>query len=303
MTYNIEGVPWPIRWGRGAAFATIGERLASMRAGGRQPHIVALQEAFTDDAKAIGRVAGYRHAAYGPGVDQRGAAAATASDRSFAASARWLKGETQGKLVDSGLQILSDYPIVRARRAAFPSFACAGYDCLANKGVLLVSIAVPGAPVPVEILTTHLNSRRASGVSDARSLYAYRRQVEFLGRFVAANHDPASPLIVAGDFNMGPRPTRQSALLADVRRWSNARGRTIVRDGLGSCMTDPATGIAHSLDARWILRRGRDWQFMSDGKNVALTATGAAVPFGRDTSGRMLSDHMGYTVGYRLGTS
>jgi len=300
MTYNVKGLPWPIAWGRGAALESIGARLGALRAQGRQPHIVALQEAFTDDAKAVGHAAGYAYVANGPGTEARDDPPMNAADRNFAAAARWSKGETQGKLVDSGLQILSDYPIVRVRRQAFPAFACAGYDCLANKGVLLVSIAVPGTRVPVDILDTHLNSRYASGVSDARSLYAYRRQVAFVGRFIAAHHDPASPLIMAGDYNMGPRPARRGVLLGQVRDWSRDRGQQRVRDGLSHCMADPGDAIARSSDARWILKRARDWQFMIDGAHVALDAMRATVPFGHDADGAMLSDHIGFAVDYRL---
>ncbi|CAN5310278.1 hypothetical protein BH11PSE5_BH11PSE5_22830 [soil metagenome] len=303
MTYNVKGLPWPVAWGRDGALDAIGQRLGQLRSRGRQPHIVALQEAFTDEAKAIGQAAGYTHIATGPAADMHEDGPVSADDRRFASAGSWTKGETQGKFVDSGLQILSDYPIVRIRRAAFPNFACAGYDCLANKGVLLVAVTVPGVRVPVEILTTHLNSRHASGVSDDRSLYAYQRQVEFLSRFVATNHDTASPLIMAGDFNMGPHPSRRSLLLGSVRGLSNDRGRAIVRDGLSSCLSNPAGGIAQSADARWILKRGRDWQFMSDGENVGLKATHAAIPFGRAGGADMLSDHMGFSVDYRLSHS
>ena len=168
---------------------------------------------------------------------------------------------------------------------------------------LLVSIAVPGVSLPVEILTTHLNSRGASGVADDRSLYAYRRQIDFLSRFVTANHDPASPLVMTGDFNMGSPDTRRRSLLTSIRHISNAHGRQIVRDGLSSCSTSPMGGIANSADARWILNRGRDWQFMSDGKGIALAAVHASVPFGREGRGAMLSDHMGYAVDYRVSYS
>jgi hypothetical protein len=66
MTYNVEGLPWPARFGRGAALARIGERLAALRAAGAQPRIVLLQEAFSDDAKAIRTASGYPYAAIGP---------------------------------------------------------------------------------------------------------------------------------------------------------------------------------------------------------------------------------------------
>ena len=43
--------------------------------------------------------------------------------------------------------------------------ACAGFDCLANKGVLLARIAVPGMAQPLTVANAHLNARKAAGVS------------------------------------------------------------------------------------------------------------------------------------------
>ncbi len=61
MTYNIHGLPWPVAWGRTSAFVQIAQRLGALRAQGRQPHVVLLQEAFTQQAQSIGRAAGYRY--------------------------------------------------------------------------------------------------------------------------------------------------------------------------------------------------------------------------------------------------
>ena len=40
--------------------------------------------------------------------------------------------------------LLSDFPIESVRRAAFPADACAGFDCLAAKGAMLVTVSIPG---------------------------------------------------------------------------------------------------------------------------------------------------------------
>src|SRR5437588_11070175 len=66
MSYNVHGLPWPFTRGRPRALRKIGERLASMRRDGDQPHLVLLQEAFSGDAKAIARKAGYAYAVTGP---------------------------------------------------------------------------------------------------------------------------------------------------------------------------------------------------------------------------------------------
>src|SRR3546814_6089793 len=59
MTYNVAGLPWPLAKKGPEALHAIGERLSLMRARGCAPGVVVLQEAFSRDAKAIGRIAGY----------------------------------------------------------------------------------------------------------------------------------------------------------------------------------------------------------------------------------------------------
>ena len=118
LTYNVHGLPWPLTFGRPAAFAKIETRLRAMRHEGVQPHIVVLQEAFTADAKQIGRRSGYRYIVDGPGRALRSPAPETPADAAFAARASFWRGESGAKLVDSGLQILSDYPVLSVRRAA-----------------------------------------------------------------------------------------------------------------------------------------------------------------------------------------
>ena len=61
MTYNVKDLPWPIAADRKAAIGAIGQRLALMRSKGVQPDVVLLQEAFGEEAQAIGRAAGYPH--------------------------------------------------------------------------------------------------------------------------------------------------------------------------------------------------------------------------------------------------
>lgn len=297
MTYNIHGLPWPIARGRDADFGRIAARLRAMRKNGAQPHVVVLQEAFTPAAKAIGRAGGYPFSATGPAAAEMNRQPLTASDLSFAAGASWFKGERSGKLVDSGLEILSDYPIVGVRRMAFPAFACAGYDCLANKGVLMVALAVPGSPTPVVVATAHFNSRASSGVADQRSNYAYARQVDAAGAFLAESPWRRYPIIFAGDFNVGKSLPRRTYLAAAVAHWWAGWRRGPVRDAMHSChgRPDRFPGAAEESFAR-----AKDWQFFASTRLAAISADAIAVPFGRAADGSMLSDHFGYTARYRL---
>ncbi|WP_225883446.1 endonuclease/exonuclease/phosphatase family protein [Sphingomonas aliaeris] len=294
LTYNVEGLPWPIASGRPDNLAAIADRLKYLRARGQAPKVVVLQEAFTKDARSIGQKAGYRYIVDGPSSDHAAPAGMNTVDPTFAAAARWWSGETEGKMLGSGLQLLSDYPIVEVRRMVFPAGDCAGYDCLANKGAMLVRVAVPGLTTPVDIVTTHLNSRAASGVAKSRADQAYARQVDLLTGFVEHARDPRNPLIVAGDFNMGKTPVRRAALFGQIeQRWSVAGS---VRNALGQAVQDR---LPMPQDAVATARRAKDWQFFAPGHAAALELTGISVPFGREPNGDMLSDHVGYIAYFR----
>ena len=45
---------------------------------------------------------------------------------------------------------------------------------------------------------------------------------------------------------------------------------------------------------------GKDWQVYGDGAEVGMKPVAIQVPFGHDATGRMLSDHIGYTALYRF---
>lgn len=295
MTYNIHGLPWPVAWGRPADFARIAATLQTLRAEGRNPHVVLLQEAFTDEAQAVGRAAGYRYIANGPDEDAANAQRPTPGDLRFAADESWSHGEGIGKFVGSGLQILSDFPIVSVRGMVFPRYACAGFDCLANKGAMLARIRLPDRPDPVDIVTTHLNSRRASRVPDLRSNHAHSLQIACLTAFIRRWHDPRDALIVAGDFNAGQTEERRSDLVEHADRdWS-----------FGAPMNNAYAaaeelGLPLSADARLSERRARDWEFFAPGRDTDVALRRIEVPFGHAADGAMLSDHVGYTAVFGL---
>lgn len=285
LTYNVGALPWPVAQGRDQAARKIAARLADLRRAGDHPTIVVLQEAFTPEAKAIGDRAGYPYQVHGPSL----------RDSPGDPAGEWYRGETGGSALDSGLVILSDLPVTQVDRAAFPAGACSGYDCLAAKGVLLVAVAVPGRG-EVAIATTHLNSRKASGAPYERTHEAYRRQTAFLSRFLAAHRPPSRPLIVAGDFNRGQRPVRIAALDGALIQLDPAGPR----EGLRAVMARDPDGFGLSKDAAWIRRKARDMQFLFDGGHMRIEAQAADIPFGTEADGSTLSDHLGFTVRYRL---
>lgn len=292
MTYNVEGLPFPAAYGRAGKLAEIGERLGELRGAGRQPHVVLLQEAFIPQAKAIAKAAGYTHVALGPQITDA-STASTLADHAFNAQASWVNGEDLGKWVDSGLVILSDYPIVQTRRMAFPADMCAGFDCLAAKGVLLAWVKIPGHDLPIAIADTHLNSRSASGVAVERANAAYLRQITAVRRFIRANVPSGTDIIFGGDFNIGHDKERIAAEAADGGIVHGANEATLAASAIN------ASSMAQQ-DRAAILTRAKDKQYFRAGTDSRLTLHGLEVPFGIGNGGNELSDHLGYVAYYRL---
>lgn len=297
LTYNIEGLPWPARNGRGEDLSRIADQLRALRAEGRQPHVVLFEEAFSHKARAIAGKAGYRYVADGPSASDTGAPDSSPADRAFRAAARFFSGEKLGKLRGSGLRIASDFPILDVKRMAYST--CAGLDCLANKGAVLVTIALPGVSQPVAIVDTHLNSHRAARVSIDRSFYAYQRQVDALSDFVRANIAPGMPFIVAGDFNAGQEPRRRDYLMQQAASW---RRNLPIRVALDACLqAGELCATDNRPDLAFSEKRGRDYQLFASSGAASLTLKSMAALFGHDATGNMLSDHVGYSATYRVG--
>lgn len=291
LTYNVKGLPWPVAQGRVQALDQIGNRLSDLRIQGRHPEIIILQEAFTDEAKAIATVAGYRYVADGPGAPDKSLMVANAEDAQFSKNGSWWKGEGVGKWTNSGLQILSDFPITAVHTAPFPATACAGYDCLANKGAMLADIYVEPFNTKVQVGNIHMNSKRHSMVSKERRLYAYRRQVDAAHAFYRRYRDDRLPLIFGGDFNPGTIQKRQKSLFS--RDWPVHPANDALRI--------LASRTVISAEAKAALKKASDWQFVEPGKIKDIQVISATIPFGTNPSTSSLSDHIGYSINYRIG--
>ncbi len=80
-------------------------------------------------------------------------------------------------------------------------------DTFATKGAIFTAVRVADHLPPVEVVSTHLLAGGdlfpIPGAADAERHHAARmRQVDELVGFVEQHHDPASPLLVIGDFNV-----------------------------------------------------------------------------------------------------
>ena len=289
LTYNVHGLPWPIAEGRGEALRAIGRELASMRQAGRQPDVVLIQEGFRGEVSELAKVSGYRYWARGPERDEQPPALASGQASAYPAVRYPLAGEGWGKFTGSGLHVLSDLPIVAVRGEAYR--ACAGFDCLANKGVMLVRVALPGAGGEVDIVNTHLNARGASRTPPARTLAAHNQQTDQLVAFIKREHRADIPLLVGGDFNVRNAPARYDY---DAQ----SRPYKVVSEFCAGVDAGCAGQAAAAGGRPWL--RSQDLQAFSAGGGLDVRPVGVATVFDAAKGERALSDHAGYLVRYQL---
>ncbi|WP_269714659.1 endonuclease [Caulobacter sp. NIBR2454] len=289
LTYNVKGLPWPIAKGRAQALREIGEELAQMRREGRQPQVVLIQEGFRDEVEDLVATSGYPHWARGPGRSERAVGPQPEDAKGFDPIRYLRSGEGWGKLTGAGLHVLSDLPILEVVNA--PYRYCAGFDCLANKGVMMVRLALPDGPGEIDIINTHMNSRRAAKVPMERSLQAHRLQTDELLGFIRTHWTADRPLLVGGDFNVKNAPDRY-AHRADARPYK------VVAEFCGQ-RDSGCQGEVVAADAQpWL--RSQDLQaFVSKGP-IDVRPIRIDTLFGFDGIKAPLSDHDGYLVRYRL---
>jgi endonuclease/exonuclease/phosphatase family metal-dependent hydrolase len=291
LTYNVHGLPWPLTEGRGAALREIGRDLAAQRQAGRQPDVVLIQEGFRGEIADLVKLSGYRYWAQGPTRYDR-PPALPPGGRSYPSGRYRLAGEGWGKFTGSGLHVLSDLPIVAVQSEAYR--ACAGIDCLANKGVMLARVALPGGAGEVDIVNTHMNAKKASRTPPARFLRAHNRQTEQLVDFVRREHAADIPLLVGGDFNVKGAPARY-----DYE--AQTRPYTVVSefcDALDARCEGQAPAAAQKP---WL--RSQDLQAFQPGHPVGVRPVSVATVFDAAHGEPALSDHVGYLVRYQLNWS
>jgi endonuclease/exonuclease/phosphatase family metal-dependent hydrolase len=288
LTYNIEGLGFPARSGRGPQLAQIGARLSAMRAAGTGPDLVLFQEMFSGAAKKAVADTGYPAITWGP---RRTTRPVDSTREKLPGKARWKRGEMGIHFQGSGLAIASRYPIVASDVRAYGARSCAGLDCLANKGIMVARVVIPGLPTPIDVYNTHMNSRGASKAPAARNLAAHDRQALEASQFIDATHDDAFPVVFGGDFNM-----RRSE-----PRWENFtryQPMTLVH----RICVEPASGCEVKMswdgDAPWM--DTQDLQFYYSGNPASVRPIRVEALFDGSLDSPQLSDHDGYLVTYRI---
>lgn len=310
LVYNVAGLPWPLGCGKGArvsgggkkipiacrrgrALKSIGDALGEMRRRGEEPDIVLIQEGFIAASPEIARRGGYPNWVMGPARRDRAPQITEGVERSFVDERQFWKGEKLGKLQSSGLFALSNFPILELEKRPFKEYECAGFDCLANKGILLVRVQVPGVPGLLEVLTTHLNARGASGVGESRSLRAHNLQIDEIDRFLTAQSVVTLPIIWGGDLNMRHARDRLEYLISRSDE-PILEVSSYCMDNVGGC----DVRLSWDGDEPWL--NTQDLQGWSEGTRVKLRPIRVEALFAETVDGTMPSDHVGLLVRYRL---
>lgn len=288
LTYNIEGLGWPARGGRAPSLQKIGAHLASLRAQGRAPDVVMFQEMFSGAAKRAVVAAGYPAIVSGPGrvMPPDGPAMDKLPGK------RGIKrGEVGLRLTGGGLAIASRYPIVNSTVRAYGRRSCAGLDCLANKGIMMARIAIPGVPFPIDLYNTHMNSRGASRAPARRNLAAHDRQAFEASDLINETHDDAIPLVFGGDFNMRDSQSR----------WDNFTSRQpllLVHKACAQAGSGCDVRMSWDGDAPWM--DTQDLQFFWPGVAADIRPVRVEAMFDGGPGGPVLSDHDAFLVTYEV---
>jgi hypothetical protein len=311
LDYNVAGLPFPIGCGkasrqtdekgkripiacdRSEGVRAIGDALADLRVQGIEPDIILLQEAFIPAVAEIAGRAGYPNWIAGPGPNETGPKYSKRASESFITERRFWKGEKWGKRQPSGLLIASNFQISEQFNFPFYEWECAGFDCLANKGVMLARIRIPGLPDLLEIATTHYNAKKASGVPLERAHAAHRLQVDATLEFISQTSDYDLPMIWGGDLNMRRSEDR-------INYFVEQSGPDL-NEVSSHCLEHPDTcrmRIRNKSDEPWF--ETQDLQGWGSGKRVTVEPISVEEIFDQPVDGKMLSDHSGFLVVYRL---
>ena len=288
LTYNIEGVPK--RAGRKRQLREIGARLDAVRKAGDGPDLILFQEMFSSDARVAVQSARYPQLVTGPSRTQRRSLPAWGDRKGH----KWRKGEWGLHVVGSGLAIASVYPLRDHASEPFSRRACAGLDCLSNKGALFASVSIPGVPDGLDLFNTHMNAQSASRVPSRRHMPAHHAQVRELSDFMAQRRDPQRPVILGGDFNMRGSATRFETFHASqplqlVHQYCREEARL--------CDVE----MSWDGDAPWM--DTQDLQLFRSGARVQIRPVRVQAMFDGRPDSPKLSDHDGFRVVYELSWS
>ena len=268
LSYNVKGLPWPAAKNTKKRMKKIGKQLAFLRSQGKAPHIVLLQEAIQSDSKLRER-ANYPIQYEGPDTSTPGH---RENDRKFTT-------------YKSGLWILSELPLSDAVNISYPTGACSGWDCMANKGWQHIKVHIPGLDVPIELFNTHMQAHvKRQAEIDARKI-----QILAVTDYLNTNLNGSEPVIFAGDFNLKPNRAGYPLFVKESG---------LINVG-NLCINSDSCQKGSKSSESDIYARSNDHHFYRSGIRVKIEPIYIDRSFGRYyEDGKNLSDHDGYEVHY-----
>ena len=298
LTYNIEGLPFPARSGRGPYLRDIAQRLAAFRASGDGPDIILFQEVFSKDAARAVTDSAYRSIVVGPRTRTR---QDPNTEGALPGSRNIFRGEVGRTFTSAGLAIATDYPIMGAGYIPYARQSCAGFDCLSNKGILFAEVAIPGVPGLIDVYTTHMQSQGSSRVIVERHAEAHRRQMNELAAYVRSSSPLTDPILIGGDFNMRNSDVRHftfDRVTADVAAANNPTSPVGNVHRYCSEHRDTCDVRQEWREDEWF--RVQNLHLFQSGNVVNVRPIRVEGMFDGGPSGPVLSDHNGFRVVYEL---
>lgn len=276
MSYNINGLPWPLKKNKKPLFMEIARILNERVDKKTAPHVILIQEGFRPETKDLVTALSknYPYIFKGPKDSDKNPLDANPGRKA---------------IISSGLWILSRYPILKSDKIPFGASRCTGWDCIANKGIAYVQIQVPGVG-PVDILSTHMNSKKSSGSSDQKVYAAQEKQIEVAKYFFDKVSSPHIPVIFSGDFNIKTDRPNYSVL---------ARALPLYSAGLFCEAYQYFCKIGENTPSK-DLHVSADQHFYRQGNGYYLNPVYAAKTMRQKLGSRVLSDHLAYEVHYRF---
>lgn len=262
LSYNVHGLPVPFTNNQ-ERFSIMGKELGDQRKSGVAPHIVVLQEAFIDRTQDIAKYSGYPYVVYGP-------------------AGKSLK-------LSSGLIVLSEYPLQQKQEIIYTK--CISWDCLARKGAVHVSANIPEVPVPVEIITSHLNSDpdNDKSTTEKQTMDVRLFQIDQFIDLIRPYFDRGSILIAAADYNVNYKQQDYEKIIQ----------QSGLKDAEEYCLNTLLCG-GDKTDATYTTDNV-DFQFFgSTHSDITITPVYFAKTFKQIYKGETLSDHLGLELHYDL---
>ena len=289
LTYNVNDLPWPLRKDARKELAYIGKDLARRLADGSGPDVVFLQEAFTSRSDRLIENAGYPFVAKGPGRRKtHGKRGDEPADGKIRMRSDGLSTGSR-HYVNSGLYVLSRYPIEIKDTEVFGD-SCSGNDCLANKSVMHVRVALPAPFKPLDLVTTHMDSNIRTEASEKQRLRAHKGQTDVVAAFLDEVVRPRAA-IFAGDMNIRRPPERYNYLIEKTGAVDAGR---LCFERQPKCVLGPIA----SKEQIWSFTN--DHQMIIPGNNYTITPVYMTRNYDEKPNGRELSDHLGFEAVYWL---